>query len=529
MPALRVSGSLEFKRILSLPRRKLDIERAEDLTHYFRAPGGTMSLWPIQSAALMEASLADGLYAMMPVGSGKTLVTLLLPEVLDSKKAVLLVPTQLKKKTAREIPGYQEHFNLPLDRLAVVTYDELSSPGKADVLEQELPDLIICDESDQIARKSSARSKRLFKYNDDHPGTRFCMLTGTPSDGSILDYVHHLELTLRKNSPAPRGYNEVADWANALDAEPAMYTHPGALMRFCEPEENVREGFRRRVAETTGVLMAPEVALGLPLKTRKLDMQIPSIVHQMLEEVRRDWAIAGQELTLAIDRMRFLKQLACGFYYRWKWPDGVPDYEWLEARNAWNREVREKLKRPRPGMDSPYFLERAAQSGKWKSESYANWSEVKDRPVPPNEAIWISDFLIKEVEKWIDDRSIIWYGWIAVGERLAEDLKLPLYGEGTDADIARETCIVCSMKTQSTGKNLQDRYDRNLLTSPPVSARRLEQLIGRTHRYGQKSEVVKLDWYGHTPEYEQSMAKARGRAKFVRETQSQEQKILSAE
>ena len=109
-----VSKSVEFMRILDIPRRVLKLDEVPDVTPVFRREGGTMSFWPIQSAALIEAAEADGLFAPVSAGDGKTLISLALPEAMDSKRAVLLVPSQLKKKSEKEIPFYEKHFSLPI-------------------------------------------------------------------------------------------------------------------------------------------------------------------------------------------------------------------------------------------------------------------------------------------------------------------------------------------------------------------------------------------------------------------------------
>ena len=67
-PGVVRSGELE--RILALPRRVLDLEKVPDVTPLFRRDGGSMCFWPIQSAALVEAAEANGLFAAVAVGCG---------------------------------------------------------------------------------------------------------------------------------------------------------------------------------------------------------------------------------------------------------------------------------------------------------------------------------------------------------------------------------------------------------------------------------------------------------------------------
>src|SRR3990172_4356533 len=196
-----VTNSTEMARILQLPRRALDFSSVPDATPLFRRPGGTMNFWPVQSAALVEANLANGLFGMLSVGAGKSLICLALPEALDSKRAVIVVPSQLRAQVQREAKEiYARHFVLPLDRITIVTYDEISRAETADVLDRIRPDLVIWDEAHKIrlhrgGRRSAGRT-RLDRFVDENPGCRHAMLSGTFTKRSVRDYFDMLELCL---------------------------------------------------------------------------------------------------------------------------------------------------------------------------------------------------------------------------------------------------------------------------------------------------------------------------------------------
>ena len=76
-----VLASAEFERVRDLPRRPpVDTSGAvEALTEYFRRPGGTQTLRPIQARALLEALEIGALVGIIGAGAGKTLVSALLP------------------------------------------------------------------------------------------------------------------------------------------------------------------------------------------------------------------------------------------------------------------------------------------------------------------------------------------------------------------------------------------------------------------------------------------------------------------
>jgi hypothetical protein len=502
-----------------------------------------MHFWEIQSAALIEAAKADGLFAPIGVGYGKTLISLTLPFAMDSKCAVLLVPPALKRQLSIEIETvYGKHFDLPLDRIHIVAYSELSSAKKATILEDIEPDLIVADEAHSLRHRSSARTKRFLRYMKEHPECRLAALSGTMTNRSILEYAHLIELALRKNSPLPRGYRELKDWAGALDVKPDYVLSPGVLRQFGEP---VREGFRRRLVETEGVVATDKSELGTSLVIRRLGLTLPASVHVKLESVRKTWAVGDEELTSILELFRVLRQLACGFYYHWVWPENEPDVEWLEARAAWGKEVREKLRQSREGLDSPLLLAQAAERYRkwdekgrpsprpktmWPSNTWAAWRRHKLKKVPPTEAVWLDDFMVQGAIKWArsqDSPSIIWYEHEALGRRIAEDGHFPLYGAGTDASQSTERIIVASMKVQGTGKNLQ-HFCRNLYTSLPFNGSMFEQVTGRTHRPGQTRDEVIVDWFGHTPETEEALTKIIDDAEYMEETTGQRQKVLYA-
>lgn len=565
-----VTNSAEFQRILKLPRRAPDdVANVPDVTALFRKKGGTMNLRPRQSAALVEAAHMNGLFAPLPVGEGKALIALCLAEALDAKKAVLMVPAALKRQVLRDIDNvYSKHFTLPLDRLEIITYNDLSQASKENLLEDLAPDLIIADEAHQIRNRTAARTKRFLRYMNAHLFCRFCALSGTITARSIRDYAHLLELALRSHCPLPRDYRELKDWAGALDVKPEYPMLPGVLKKFCTGTETVREGFQRRLVETQGVVAGNATDVGSSLIIIKHEPIIPTSVAMLLMQVRKSWSLAGEEFQDILSYHRALRQLACGFYYKWKWPGGVPDDQWLFARAEWHKAVREKLKQSLKGMDSPLLLAQAADralmarlhgqaaantmplagaagvaawngvgappssKGKqWDCPEWAAWKAVKDRPVPPTETVWVDDFLVREMQKLAMSTyplpTIIWFDHRAVGEKLGELMKLPVYGEGTDISASTDAIVIASLRVHGTGRNLQF-YCNNILASVPSSGSTYEQFLGRTHRLGQTADEVACHWFAHTPEALAAMESVMTDAIYVEQSTGSRQKVLQA-
>lgn len=554
-----VQESYELERILEIPRRPLDLHDIPDQTYLYKRPEGTMHLWPIQSAVLIEAAKANGLLGPIGVGHGKTLASLLVGVAMNAKKVVLMVPPQLRTQLLKtDIPMLNKHWQLPLDRLRVIAYSELSHARTADLLEEIKPDLIVADEAHNLRHASAARTKRFLRYMKEHPECRFVGLSGTMTRRSLKDYQHLSELGLRKNSPLPQHFPTLMDWAMAIDVSKKEPMPPGALLKLCNEREldeiakatdtfdaqkHVRHAFRRRVVETPGVVATEESALGTSLIITGLRPLVPAEVKIAITKLHDTWEIGDEELIDALSVARVGRQLSGGFYYRWVWPNGVKDYEWLEARSNWNKEVREILKRSRKGLDSPMLITNAILRGDFESTTYAAWAAVKDRyrPTPPVEAVWISKFLVEESIRWGQETcskaapGIIWYESDAFGRELARLGDLPFFGPGTKASVElaavnpqKTPVIICSRAAHGTGKNLQ-KFSRNLFTAPSPGGVDWEQTIARTHRPGQEADEVFVDVFLHTDDMETAYYSALRDARYIEQTQGQKQKLLYAE
>ncbi len=550
-----VKDSKELQRILKIARRPQN-GNTPDLTDEFRKASGTMDLWPKQSQSLDEIRKNNGGFLTLGVGQGKTIVSLLAGKALNARQTVILVPPALRAQLLGvDIPRLSKEWQIPLAKLRVVAYSQLSSAANQDILETIGPDLIVCDEAHALRYKAAARTKRFLRYAKLHPECRFVFMSGTMTRRGIADYQHLAELAIGKNSPVPNHYPTLVDWAQALDVSDDPMP-PGALLSLCSDEELqqigeakdpeeiqkiARGAFRRRLVETPGVVATEESALGTSLIINAVKPLVPSEVQVAISDVRTRWEIGGEELTDALSVARVTRQLAAGFWYRWVWPDGKPDVEWLECRRAWGKEVREILRLSRPGMDSPMLVAQAVEKGKYQSLAYEAWRKVKDRPEPPREAVWLNDFLVREAIKWAEENAnkanpaILWYSHDAVGRKLAELSKFPFFGPGSKAseeltkvDARKTPVIICSAKAHGTGKNLQ-AFCLNLLTTPISSGADAEQLIARTHRPGQESDEVRVDVFVHTIETMAAFRSSVLDAAYIEQTTGQRQKLNFAE
>lgn len=557
-----VQDSPDLQRILKIPRRPGDfkdmISDAEwdALNEELKRPEGTMRLKKVQAASLIEAKKNGGLFGGLGVGAGKTLLSLLLPVVMGARECVLMVPPALKSKLFDiDLPALEKHWKLPnfhghktfypdaTCTVYVVTYSQLSTAKSQDILDRLSPDLIICDEAHSVKDPGATRTKRFLRFFRANPRTRLCVLSGTMTQRSIKDFAHLARFSLKGNAPVPAAWPVLEEWAAALDAmDDDVRADPGALIYLCNPGEEVRPAYSRRLRETPGVVIASADRPPASLIINRLDAKVPPSVAGALKHLRDEWETpSGDQLGDALAFSRAARQLASGFYLRWVWPATVGDElrdEWLETRAAWHREVRDMLRgEGTAGMDSPYLLEKAVSEGRWKSWCLKDWRDadaefrrVTKMQEPPTEAVWIDDYLVKEATKWGKKNvGIIWYEHPTFGEAVAKAGGWEHFGAGKKAAEAiqkhkgNET-VVAGVRTQGEGKNLP-MFHKNLVITPSSNPKTWEQLLGRTHRYGQKADEVVVDVYLHTSEMEAAMMKAIRDTEYGEELENTEKKL----
>lgn len=588
-----VERSAELKRILALPRRPaVDLAspeaRALAAEVTARHANGVAScdcrealgrpcirhLNPTQGWALDEASRVGGLLAPVGVGHGKTLLDILAPMAVPGcKLAVLLVPPNLQDQLGREYDAVSRHFIVPnlnlhghirgkliIGRpvLHVVPYSRFSRADSTSLLEQLRPDLVIADEAHKLRHPNTATTSRVLRYFADHPEARLCAWSGTLTARSLRDYAHLGALALKEGSPLPLEPNIVEEWALAVD--PLEWNAPpGALYELCVPGEHVRDGFRRRLHETPGVVAtrAGAIDAGLVISERKAPA-IPAAVEQALVEVRRtNIRPDGEELVEKMQVVECARQLALGFYYHWRFPRGEPEaliYEWFDARKAWSRELRQKLESREEHLDSPLLCRNAAERAwsetpyegdlpVWHAATWPAWRDIKDRVRHYTEAVWVDEYLAHDAAEWArKHKGLVWFADVAFGQKVAALAGLPCYDGQAHSprlvekvngrDVWREDgkrSVVLSIRQYGTGTDgLQHRFREQLVASPPGSGDTWEQCLGRLHRIGQESDEVTCEVYRHTEEMAASIDKAVREAKYIEETMGTYQKLLHA-
>lgn len=582
-----VSASPEFKRIAALPERAVirpGTPDSEALEYLMREWFGRdnpacqcksmgreciTSLRSVQAWALFELRARGGLLGAIGVGFGKSGLDLLAPlAVPDCKVAVLLVPPGLVSQLIREYELFRQHWRVPslishaksshynarvqgAPVLHIFPYSMLSRPDATNWLTNVRPDLIIADEAHRVRHPDTATTARVLRYFAENPACRFASWTGSLTDSSLHDYGHLAALALRAASPLPRDHETLDEWASAISTEKRddEMRPPGVLMKFCEPGDHVREGFRRRLQATVGVVTTVDASVDVHMTIATRDPgDVPPVIRQMLVDLRNSWCRPdGEELIDALAVSRCARELACGLFYRWKFPRGEPVeliQEWLLIRAAWNKSVRAKLLQRLEHLDSPNLCQLAAMRAhgdlptihgkpEWRAEFWPAWRDIKDKVKPETEAIRVDDYLVQDAAKWAsDNKGVVWYEVSDFGQWVAEVSGMPRHGGGPGAPAALaqergDRSILCSIKSHGTGRDgLQRIFHRQLVAQPPSSASLFEQLLGRLHRQGQ-TNAVDTWFYKHTPELEAYVGQALRRARYVQATLGGQQKIIT--
>ena len=532
------------------------------------------SLNPLQGWACEEFYTERGLLGKLAVGAGKTGLDVLLAMVRNDTRVALLLlqPTLMRQFVLQDFPQWAAHFKVPnlvvprmlgeypevrvmgRPTLYVYTYADLQQPKNTALLPQLAPDLIIADESQNLARVSSSRTIRFMRYCEAHPECAFVALSGSMHTRSLNDFAHHAALALRKNSPLPLDNSVVLKWAKALDPAPedGIPTPIGKLRVFCTPGEDAVQGVGRRLIETRGVVASEESSTDVPLYINEREApEIPEKLLLMMQDTRATATRPdGEEAETSFQKAAWLKQLACGFYYYWKFIRGEPEElveKWFGRRKNWNKEVRMFLDaKPPEHLDSPRLLKLAAERFRknyrgplptWNSYSYEAWSEVEHLVDPVQGLAWLDDYLVDDAVRWAEERKaegvggLIWCEFVEFGQRVAKRLGVDYLNGGPDAAKALASMrgneiVVLSIRAHQRGCNLQ-MFRRALVVSNPADDGTWEQLLGRMHRYGQKHAVT-VDLYRHTPELREALEKARERSEWNQKLDRSKRKLMLA-
>lgn len=537
----------DIQRIVDLPRRK---GSPPDFTPYLKTPHGEMTLREIQNEMLWQASLAKGLLGLVGVGEGKTLASFLMPRVLKSERPLLLIPASMRSQAQRDWETYGEHFNLPL-HMEMRSYEEIST--QAGLMKVLMPDLIVADEVHKLKNPKSTRTRRLIKHfswcvRNGHPLPMFVGLSGSITSTSIKDFWHLSLWALREGTPLPMKWHFMNSWSLALDkgqhSDRKDLSAIFPVMRKFRTA-NVRDCFKQNLLTTQGVVISHKAPPPCKLKLHRYKTVVGKVAKKQIRQLNDTWQTPqGEELDSALALVRVRRQMICGFYYYWEWPD-EPDTAWLEARSAWAKACRIFCARAPEGIDTPALLERAVLMYLRKEldiklpreliMTYIEWAKEKEKPLPPVGVQWFSNYFLNAIVRWVNAQTeppLIWYEHTALASALAQITGWPVYGSGPAADKALtevETphIALISIRAHSQGKNLQV-WGNHFVAHPLSDGARWEQLLGRSHRTGQIRKEVTVTVPAFA-EFGSALSSALEGARYIEESTGLKQRLLSGD
>lgn len=493
------SGS-EAQRITALPVRATQ----PDPGAYTRT-GSAAQLRPVQAEVLGELARVGGCVGIVGVGFGKTLIAALAPRAagVPGPRALLLVPSPLLASSFAAEVEAKGADGFEIDPPRVLTYTQLSRADGAALLREADPDLLILDEAHYVRRRQSARTRRLLTFlRARHKAGRpvkILALSGTLLAASQLDLTHLFQWALGCLSPVPVTWQVAEQWARVLDPTPPQGIPPdafdyAAIRPVCEwaGVTDPRVAFEQRLSTAPGVVRARGASCDASLYLTPWRPALPPALSVAIERVELTWE--RPDGWLCLDRLevhRTVRQLTQGFFYRWIWPNGEPDLEWLAARSEWGSALRAFTKRGGEGLDTEGLVTAAMRRHPHRfprslTEAWGAWCAVRDNYTPDVETVWLDDSILRAAARH-PDAPLIWYAHTATADAL-EGLGVEVVRPGVTPTGPRRQLAV-SVQSHGTGLNLQG-WCNNLVLCPPPGPAQLEQLIGRTHRAGQDDDVT---------------------------------------
>lgn len=509
-----------LSRVLHLPRRNGGIGQYDDeqirylvqrMTELCKTPQGTMTLLPLQAVCLFELSLSRGIFGGLGTGEGKTLISLLAPLVASAWRPMLILPANLIAKTERDRLQLSQHWRIPVTT-RVESYQKLCLAQHVDMLDEYQPNFIVCDEAHRLRSLKNGATRRVNRYMQSRPDTRFVALSGTMTTSTIRDFEHLARWSLgATNAPLPLKFGEMDQWSLALDErEGKQQIDPYALYHLCTPEEKAmgrtgaRKGFRRRMSDTPGVVLSEGASCNASIIFRTLAPSVPNGLLRQVDTMRANWESPnGEAFEDAFTRDRHTRTMLTGYYGYW---EPAAPREWLSARRLWASTCRYIINNNHRRLDSEKPVIAAVKAGLYPGdpvEALARWEAIKPTFVPNPVPRWLDYYLIT----WLRDHlrraepSLVWCSHVPFARELQRVTGLPLYEQngidertGRLADDADPTQhAILSIHSNSEGRNLQ-QFSRNIVVSPPSNNKIVEQMLSRTHRRGQQADEIFFDW-----------------------------------
>lgn len=409
-------GVAEMRRILALPiHGALQPEEVEAVSAAEILPKAWQDgwrLWEPQARTILAWDGTGGAVVPLGVGRGKSLSRDLVVKhswAQGAKRILLHVPPRVYGQVlTRDFPlsarvigldvpvhglgalrkdsdGTAQEKRLRLAKsgwrgLYVMPFSLLSEEDAEEVLGRIDPDVVVVDEGHHLQEKSDSAKVRRWKVMMNERRRKLCVLSGTLTRRSIMDYFHFFSLALGEGSPLPleRWLAEV--WAGVLDLEavapeddheaavaPLLGWASDAVRLGRVPsgtvkgplvagKAGVQRAYRLRRSTAPGIVASDEDDLGVSLLLANAvavpapwsedhavkmserhppgdDVFVPAVAFAHLPPLERVnallWAAwrpcwktpSGDQIQDARHSYKWRYEIAAGFYNDLRWPD----------------------------------------------------------------------------------------------------------------------------------------------------------------------------------------------------------------
>lgn len=420
----------------------------------------------------------------------------------------------------------------------VMPFTLLSEEGATALLEHIDADLVIIDEAHTLGGgRDTGRTKAFWPWCKAR-GPRGVVMSGSFSRQSPEDYHPLASWVLGDKSPLPRLVVDTQVWTAALESRASERPLSPEIIQAMRPLVNwaisefpqefedhkwttrtIRLAYQHRFRSAPGVVKSIEgqgIPNGLAIVNWKC-AEPNTKLAKMLQELEDDWVTPdGDEKSHAIEILEVARQLSAGFFLRHYWDMNLPGAEQavvaFERRREYASILRDFLKSPRARnmeLHVPHavgnHMKREGAIKNWDHmyEAWKDWKEVyhKDLPRRSTKPVRVDPFKVKAVVEWAkahrEKGGIIWAHHHEFGDWIVEALRAvgikphrKMTGDPWQAgDSSDGQIVVASIGAFGQGKNLQ-HYEHQILGQWCRTAPRMQQLLGRLHRQGQRAETV---------------------------------------
>lgn len=353
----------------------------------------------------------------------------------------------------------------------------------------------------------------------------------------------------------------------------AKQTFP--TVKIQEDRSGFRAAFRLRLTTAPGMISSGDQTIGTSLLFNnspvKVDDNDPGMkkLLELLLKVDVQWQTPNDDnIDYAIHKWKWMYELSAGFYNQLTWADPLeyavrknirPEdaYKMLEAakvHHAANQEYLSLLRDfiqnlAKPGLDTPFLIAGDMYRNKNANvpqELYEAWAykealDFAGRPERDEKCVRVCDYKIRDAVEWAKtvpqgQGALIWYYHQEIGRWLYQELHKagadvlhcpagPQHNVTIIKPENKHKIVVATWEAHGTGKNLQ-HFQHQMVVQWPRGASDAEQLIGRTHRQGQKADSLTVRMNNTTEFDDLNFAACLNDALYIQQSTGVKQKVI---